>query len=945
VAVRTTFANLRRPMPSRPSPSGRRPPTLVERGPELRAVEAALDLVPEQGQVVLLRGIAGIGKTSLLDTAAAGAAARGWTVLSARGDELESEFAFGVVLQLLEPVAAGDEDLFDGPAALARPLLAPQGEPLPDDAALFSILHGLYWFVANLAERGPVVLVVDDAHWADLASLRWLHYLAKRLTEHPVALLVGTRPVAAGPAAHILGSLPAGTHVEPRPLSPAGVAEVVRSARPDLASGVAERWHDLTGGVPLFVRELIRAGDALHSADAAVDDSLQTVRARLERLGPAARRLVEAAAVLGDGAPLWQAERLAGDGATDEATRSEVVDAAILDDGVEICFTHPAIREAVVRSIPASDARRLHGAAVALLVDADAAPEVVAGHLMASPPGTSPHAVRVLERAARRARLTGSPEQAVIWLRRALTEAPAEPARSRLLADLAIAEAAAGDDRWPDTLERATSAGPPGEARAQLHLRVARALTHRGWLDRATEVLRAALDHPATDELGELRLELLAGLAVASRIDVSRRLHLDDELEAALAEADVDRSPAARAVLSHLTYDRALSGWPAEDIRRMGRTAVLHPAVDDAEVLDNVAGYQAVLALHFSDDAAAVEQVLEQWFDVATRRANETLFGLASNARCMLRLAQGRIADAVADGQSAVEVMLRDRRVTVVGAAGNLALALLERDEPTAADAALRLPDPEPHWRASASYTHWLHCSGVVRIARGDRDGVEDVAEVVRRQRALGAVNPATIPAPFVLAAALASERPGEAWALYREAEAVAVRFGAPRTLSVAARARAVLEPDRAVEHLERAESLVAEGPWALDRMEARVALGRRLVDLGDKGAARDPLRSALAEADSLGASRLAREARSLLLATGARPRRAAVSGPDALTPTELAVAQLAAGGLTNREIAARRFVSVKAVEYQLANVYRKLAVGNRSELPGALGPTAPDDR
>jgi DNA-binding CsgD family transcriptional regulator len=722
------------------------------------------------------------------------------------------------------------------------------------------------------------------------------------------------------------------------------VAEVVRTARPDLAGGVAERWHDLTGGVPLFVRELIRAGDALHSADATVDDSLQTVRARLERLSPAARRLVEAAAVLGDGAPLWQAERLAGAGATDEATRREVVDAAILEDDVEICFTHPAIREAVVRSIPAGDARRLHGAAVALLVDADAAPEVVARHLMASPPGTSPHAIAVLERAARRARLTGGPEQAVVWLRRALTEAPTEPARSRLLADLAIAEAAAGDDRWSDTLERA-AAQSPGEARAQLHLRVARALTHRGWLDRATEVLRAALDDPATAELGELRLELLAGLAVASRIDVSRRLHLDDELEAALAEADLDRSPAARAVLSHLTYDRALSACPAEDIRRMGRTAVLHPAVDDAEVLENVAGYQAVLALHFADDADAVDQVVERWLDVATRRANETLFGLASNARCMLRLAQGRIPDAVDDGQSAVEVMCRDRRVTAVGAAGNLALALLERDEPEAAQAALRLPDPEPHWRASASFTHWLHCSGVVRLALGDPGGAEDLAEVVRRQRALGAANPATIPAPFVLAAALAAERPSEAWSLFREAEAVAERFGAPRTLSVAARTRAVLEPHRAVEHLERAESLVADGPWAHDRMEARVALGRGLVDLGDKQAARDPLRAALAEADSLGATRLARQARSLLLASGARPRRAAVSGPEALTPTERAVAQLAAEGLTNREIAARRFVSVKAVEYQLANVFRKLAVSGRSELPEALGPTATDDR
>ncbi|MGV3758287.1 MAG: LuxR C-terminal-related transcriptional regulator, partial [Actinomycetota bacterium] len=468
-----------------------------------------------------------------------------------------------------------------------------------------------------------------------------------------------------------------------------------------------------------------------------------------------------------------------------------------------------------------------------------------------------------------------------------------------------------------------------------------RALGGRGWLDRAAEVLRAALDEPGTDDLGELRLELLAGLAAASRVDVSRRLRLDEELSAAVADADLDASSAARAVLAHLTYDRALSAHPAEEVRRMGRAAILHPAVDDREVMESASAYQALLALHFADDAVAVDEVLDQWFDVAARRANETLFALASNARCTTRLARGRILEALGDGEAAVEVFGRDRRVTLVGAAGNLALARLERDDLEGAEAALLLADPEPHWRTSASYTHWLHCRSVIRLARGDDGGIDDAAEVVRRQRAIGAVNPATIPAPFVLAGALAPHRPAEALALLEEAEVAAGLFGAARTLSVAARTRALLEPDRAEELVVRAEALVAEGPWGLDRLEARVALGRHRLAAGAKEEARGVLRLALAEADALGAGRLAREARDLLLATGARPRRTAVSGPDALTPTELAVAQLAAEGLANREIAARRFVSVKAVEYQLANAYRKLGISSRAELPAALGPEA----
>lgn len=912
---------------------------LVERARELAAIEGALDRVPTTGgQMVTVSGIAGIGKTSLLDAAAASADERGWTVLTATGDELESEFAFGVVLQLLEPVlSTGADDLFDGPAGLARPLLASQGEPLPDDSALFSVVHGLYWFLANLAERGPVAVIVDDAHWADLASLRWLHYLAKRIEEHAIGLVIASRPVPAGPTARVLASLSSGTQVTPARLSAEGVARLVAVERPELASDDAGRWHDLTGGVPLFVRELIRAGDQLSSAQAAVDESLQTVRARLERLSPTARDLVAAAAVLGDGAPFWHAERVAGLAGPGTAPRRELADAAILDEATVVRFTHPAIREAVERSIPSTTAEHLHGAAAALLLDTAAAPEVVARHLMASPPSGSPEAIDVLERAARRARSTGNPEHSATWLRRALSEAPTEPVRSRLLAELAVAEAAAGDGSWRDSLDRAARALASGQDRAELRLRVARALAFGGRLEPATEVLRAALDDAAGEDLGEVRLDLLASLAATSRIDVSRRLDLDEELAAALAGADLDRSPAARAVLSHLAYDRALSGAPASEIQRMGRQAILHPAVDDGEIGENPAAYQALLALHFADDADGVERVLDRWFDVAARRADETLFGLASNARCMKRLAEGRIADALVDGQAAVETMRRAGRVTLAGAAGNLALCRLDADRLAEALEALRLPEGQGHWRASASYTHWLYCCGVVRLADGDPEGVEELREVVERQRAIGAVNPATIPAPFALAEALATTAPGEAWAAFEAAEAVAVRFGSPRTLAAAARTRAVLEPAGAAAHLRRAEDLVAEGPWGRERMLVRIAMGERLLARGDHEAAREPLRLALAEADARGAVRMAATARSLLLATGARPRRAAVSGPAALTPTERSVASLAAAGATNREIAALRFVSVKAVEFQLANAYRKLGISARAQLAAAL--------
>lgn len=928
-----------------PSAGRRRPPALVERDLELRALAAALERAHAgQGQVVCVRGIAGIGKTSLLDHVVDVAGRDGWTVLQARGDELEQDFAFGVALQLLEPLLTTVDDadakaLFEGPGRLARPLLDSHGDQLPDESSLFSILHGLYWLVANLADRAPVLLLVDDGHWVDLPSLRWLHYLAKRLDEHAVALVVGTRPTAVGPSAAILAHLASDHLVEPAPLTRRGVADLVRDERPDIAADDVERWHDLTGGVPLFVRELIRAGDAVIHAEAAVDETLDTVRARLDRLSPTGRLLIEAAAIAGDGTPLWQAGRIGGVEGADATVVRELLDAALLQDEVDVAFTHPLVRDAIERSIPPRRAHELHAAAAALLADLSATPELVAHHLMACPPKGSDRNVDVLELAARRARFLGSPDHAVAWLRRALAEAPAEPARTRVLGELAVSEAAAGDEAWTTTLQRLARELTDPVERAGLWHRVGRALAFRGWLEGATAVYHEALDEAKGADLGELRLELLAGLAVASRIDVSHRTPLGEELAAALEHADVDRSPAARAILAHLAYDRALAGDDRDEVRARARVALLHPAIDDDEVLDNVASYQALLALHFADDAEPLERAIERYFDVAGRRAHETLFGLASNARGMLRLSEGRIDEALADHTAAADVMRRNRRVTLAGALGNLALSLAEQGDLDAADLALELPEGEAHWRTSASFTHWLYARGSIRLQAGDLRGLDDLREVVNRQRALGAVNPATIPAPFLLAAALAAPAPEEAAQVFEEAHVAAMRWGAPRTLAVAARTHAVLEPEAAEAHLQRAIAHVADEPWGLERMRARLALGQLLAAAGRGDEGRAPLRLVLAEADAGGAVVLATQARAALLATGARPRRTAVSGPAALTPTERSVTILARDGLTNREIAMQRFVSVKAVEYHLANAYRKLGITSRAALAAALAP------
>src|SRR5919106_5625378 len=201
--------------------------TLLEREQELADLADALDAAQAgRGNVVLLEAPAGLGKTSLLRAAAETASESGFRCLRARAGELERDFAYGCVRQLLEPVVARAESaererLFGGAAALARPLFAPADDcPRPATDGAFSVLHGLYWLLNNIGDEGPVALFVDDLHWSDTESLRFLNYLAPRLDGLAVAVLATTRPGEADISALTrLAAGPETTTIGPRPLS------------------------------------------------------------------------------------------------------------------------------------------------------------------------------------------------------------------------------------------------------------------------------------------------------------------------------------------------------------------------------------------------------------------------------------------------------------------------------------------------------------------------------------------------------------------------------------------------------------------------------------------------------------------------------------------------------------------------------------------------------
>ena len=407
------------------SSMGERDGLLLERDRELERIGGCLRRARQgRGGALVVEGPAGIGKTALLAVARDAAEGEGFRVLRARGAELEREFAFGVVRRV-EPVVAGASEeersqLLDGPPAVAARLLGIPGlddgvataAPIAPDPS-FAVLHGLYWLCVNLSAQHPLALVVDDAHWADGGSLRFLAFLLPRLEELNAAVLLGIRPAEAGESRDLLAALtmdPATEVVTVRPLSTSGVATLLAMAlgvepEPEFAAAC---W-EATGGTPFLVRTLVEAlreeqiapitASAAKAQDVASVNLSRWAMLRLVRLGPDAARLARAVAVL-ERAELDQAARLAGLALPDAARAADLLVGAGVLDEAPLCFAHPLLRGAVYRDMAAADRVEAHRRSARLLAEAHANSARVAEHLLSTAPTGDSWTVEQLRAAA-----------------------------------------------------------------------------------------------------------------------------------------------------------------------------------------------------------------------------------------------------------------------------------------------------------------------------------------------------------------------------------------------------------------------------------------------------------------------------------------------------------------------------------------------------------------
>jgi DNA-binding CsgD family transcriptional regulator len=902
---------------------------LREREMLARALEA---LAAGRGGIVVVEGEPGIGKSALLAHLAQSAHGQGAVVRGGRASEFEADLPYALWREALagEPGAGWD---------------AAQADRHRVHAALRDMLVGL-------AQSAPLVLCLDDVHWADPASLDALAALVRRPLAAPILLALASRhgqiPTVVVAALSEASRDDRATAIALGPLSETEAAELVG----DGAAGI----YAQAGGNPFYLEQLARVGPVVEAeAGSAPDGSVPAAVAaaladELSARTPQARRMLDAAAVAGDpfeaglAASVAELSDEAALGALDELLALALVRPTATPR--RFAFRHPVVRHAVYAAAPGGWRLGAHARAAAALERAGAGPVERAHHVEhAAGPGDE-EAIDVLAAAARELQ-SPAPAAAARFHAAAMRLLPDRPEhrdrRARMQGLLAEAQAAAGDPVGARaTLLDALRTAPPER---RLALTVA-AANSEWWLGRdedARRRLQVALgEQPAEPSADRIRLRLALGLVALSACDLS-------DVEAQVSDAGDD----ARAIGDPVFEAAALAlGALARVTQADGRDAA---AVLDASTaaLERLSGDQLATRLPALWMHGRARQALGQ-FDAALAQLERGAPIAADTGRLSVRLLLrlesvatlvelGRLADATASAEEGLElarlsgiprvlVWAHSALASARLAAGDVAGALGHATEAAAVAA--------PAGFHAAGQPGW--CLGAALTAAGNPERAVPVLLAAFGGEALAAVLPAQRPAAAaeLVEAQLARGDVGAAEAALARGEAAAARAGTAwaaaltgvaRTAVLIARGRAA----RAVAAAEAAGEAASAAP--LLRARARLAKGKALAAAGERRAAIDALVLAEAELDRIGAVRRRDEAVRELRHLGhrvLRPAREASRGSlGPLTAREAEIAELVAAGRTNREIADQLVLSSRTIEAHLRNIYGKLDLRSRVEL------------
>nr|WP_244375433.1 AAA family ATPase [Streptomyces ficellus] len=872
---------------------------LLEREPELAAAARAVESLcgpVASGGLLIYRGEAGIGKTALLAAVRRLGRDR-CTVRGARGGETVTSVPFHVVRQLMRPALAalGDDQagrLFGDWYDIAAPALglAAPTRPAPDPQG---VRDGLDRFAARLAERHrarPLVLLVDDAHWADTESLTWLASLAVSLPSLPLLVVLTHRSdPPPGPAGTLLGRLAdaARLRVTLRPFSPGATAALTRATLGDRADDpfCREVWA-VTGGNPYETVELLakvqdRMLDPVERSVGRLRDLGASARGsglvtRLERLGTGPTRLARAAAVLGTDISRGLAASLAGMTPAEAAGCTErLQEARIVTGSDPLEFVHPLIASAIYRSIPPATRTALHGRAAWAVAHAGLGAAAASRHLLEIHPDDDEYVVAQLRAAAREHLAVGAPEAARRCLERALQEPPPPHSYAQVLYELGCASLLTSPAATVRHLRSALALpGLDGELRTDATCRLAQALAHDDQLGEAAHAVAAEAAR-TSDSTARTRLRAAHFMYEAFRATEddgparSRRL-------AELADHLPGADNAERALLSLRAFDAMLRGEDAEHVVDLCDRALVdgRPA-RGMSWTDTAWGFEtpAVVGVAYAftdrpDRALALFEEAVRAYEISGWSGTHlafahTLLGLAHRRRGALVLAESFLREGLRLG-SGPPVQW--------DAACLLIDTLLARGRVAEARAVADRHRFGPPWPNAMVMPDGPCVHGRLLLAEGrTREAVTELEAAGRAFEARARHNGVWAPWACDLARALSPEDPHRAARLAGRARVQAERFGTHTAIGEALRCAALFaRPDEAVALLAQAVRHLEASPSAYEHARARHEYGLALGSPSE-------LARAAALATTCGADALAARARS----DHARPPRDTDPAPE----------------------------------------------------------------
>ena len=624
-----------------------------------------------------------------------------------------------------------------------------------------------------------------------------------------------------------------------------------------------------------------------------------------------------------------------------EAAIAALVAAGVVEPGGTFRFAHPILRTAIYGDLSPAERERLHRVAATILRERGAPAGQVAAQVMYTEPAADPDAVALLREAARDALALGDATGAAALLARALDEPPAEGDREAVLLELGQALARAGAPEAIEPLTEIVERGEDAAAIAAAAIELSGMLFFGGRAAEGAAILHRAQERiPARDPAREQLEVTLLGIYYTSSSAQS-------EAKAAI----IDRQkpgPTARgalpaATLATLAMDEMVnvgSAATAGDLAERALAAGL--PVDPHHAWAGL----ALVVLAVADRLDAARRGADEILAEARERGAALTVATVLAHRALIDVRRGDLISAEADTQAAIELAsdLVGSEFVFVLAVPAAVLAGLDRD--ATPDSLRRILDSTGVREGTEFMARGLmrYASGVLRAAAGNHEAAIDELRGCELDHPMfGGENPAWVPWRSAAALSLAElGRNDEARELAADELRRARSFGAPRAIGIALRAQALVGPPaERSETLSAALAVLESSPARLEHARVLVDLGATLRAAGQRTAAREPLLDGLALAARCGALALERRARAELAAIGVRPRTTERSGEDSLTPSERRVAELAATGDTNREIAQTLFVTEKTVETHLGRAFRKLDISSRRQLPDVLAGAA----